>query len=411
VEWRSNADSSGLCEFEDLPTDVPLQVEILRDGRIVERDVPQIALAPGEARDVEWKLSAGCRLKGFVVDQHDEVVAGRELWLQRADHDGRTFFEDYAEDVAHKAVTDKDGRFAFDSVNQGKWWVGPSAEPDASGASDPTAIAPVAEIVEIRDGTVEHEVRLRVHRGLYIRGQVLDPKGEPAAKVYIHASTDVAAWLVTSRTDKAGAFALGPLVPGRYSLVAKGWTHADSKPVVANAGDSGVDLHLEAGGSLIGAVVDGSTGKASAAMLTFSRRGDIERGIEMSDSGDDGTFRLEGLASGLYDVVAVSSGQRVGVLRELTVQGGVESSGLVVTLAPGALLRVKYAGTDESMGCRVSEGDTTIAGGGMLFGGSQELVVPAGHLMLECGSTSGWSETRTIDLTVGQVLEVAVGGK
>ena len=59
-------------------------------------------------------------------------------------------------------------------------------------------------------------------------------------------------WL-NSQTGEDGGFVLGPLVLGRYDLVAMGSDNTSmSEPVPASAGDDKVILHLPPGGTVSG---------------------------------------------------------------------------------------------------------------------------------------------------------------
>lgn len=414
-EWKASADSSGLCVLQDLPPDVPLHVELIRGGHVVKKDLPALSLSPSEVREVEWTIGSGCLLEGLVCDQRGEVVQGRTICLQRADLDTARFLQKYQSgEVVVETKTSSDGRFAFPDVSQGKWWIGPAAERDDWDAPDSDAIAPVAQVVEVLEGMSRQEVVLRVHRGLYIRGRVLDPAGEPAPDTYLYGSTENVALMISAQTESGGAFALGPLIPGRYSLVAHGWTLADSDPVEASAGDEGVVLRLRAGGSISGIIVDGATGRACAATLTLGLRGLADQGLTMFENGEDeenGAFQLDGLAPGVYDISARASGQRVGILRGVVVQAGIDTSKLVVTLAPGATLRVKYAGKDRFLSYRILSEGVPVAGDGIQAGGSKEIVVPSGRLTIECRSTGESSETKEIELAVGEQKELVFGGK
>jgi len=260
------------------------------------------------------------------------------------------------------------------------------------------------------EGSSQQEVVVHVQRGLYIKGQVLDSAGEPATETYIWGTTDAASWLFSARTEKDGTFAMGPLVPGRYRLVANGWKDANSEPASANGGDEGVVLHLRAGGVLRGTIVEAATGKGCAGKLVYASREQSNEGFGIKDSESNGSFQIEGLIPGTYDLAASASGRRVGVLKGLSVQGGIQTRDLVVTLGPGATLRVKYAGHEGYLQYHVISGGAIFGGDGIAAGGVSELVVPSGHLVVECHWPPKGLETKEIDVAVGEDKELDVGG-
>jgi hypothetical protein len=294
VEWTGDADVTGRCTFTELPPDVPLHVEIWRGTECVKRDLPDLSLTAGETREIEWRIGSGCTLTGLVVDQHGEPVTNQELWLQRAEYDAPRFFQAiHSGEVVVEAHTDPDGRFVFSDVSAGRWWLGPASERNDWDPVDPSGIAPAAQVVEVLERTSVHEVQLRVYRGLYIRGLVLDPESEPAPETYLYGSNEGIAWMLSARTGSDGTFVLGPLVPGRYSLVAHGWIsgHADSDPVEASEEDLDIVLRLKAGGSLRGTVIDEATGSTCAARVTCTRMDGAE-GFMASEADDEG--RIQG---------------------------------------------------------------------------------------------------------------------
>jgi hypothetical protein len=410
-QWMESADPSGLCVLQGLPPDVPFHVEIFRGGHSARTDLPSLSLSPGEVREVEWSIGSGCRLEGSVVDQHGEAVTGRTIWLRRADVDAPTIFQKYQ--IGHVVIerrTTSDGRFVFPDVSPGKWWIGPAAEHDYHDDADPDGLAPFAQVVEVLDGSSRQELVLKVHRGLYIRGTVLNPAGEPAPHTHLWGQTELATFVLPAQTGADGAFAMGPLVPGRYRLVAQGWEDADSEPVEADGGDEGVVLRLKTGGSIRGTVLDGVTGKGCVAEITYAIRDHSDQGFGMMNSKEDGTFQIGGLNPGTYDLAARASGQRVGVLRGVSVQAGIETRDLILTVAPGARLRVRYAGKEGYLHYRVLSQGTTIAGDGVAAGGSSETAVPSGRLVVECQWPGTASETKEIEVAVGEEKELVFGG-
>ncbi|HEX6886457.1 MAG TPA: carboxypeptidase-like regulatory domain-containing protein, partial [Planctomycetota bacterium] len=209
--WQVRTDALGTCELDELPPDVPLAVALLAEGLPPRADLPPLALTAGEAREVTWRLGTGCRIEGRVVDERGAPVAEQRLWLVRAWMERPTYFEPHDSPV-RRARSDAEGRFRMDDVAPGKWWLGPAAEArDAS--EDP--VAPAAQLVEIATEELEAEVLVRIHRGLHLRGTVLGPDGAPASRAYVQGIGVEAGWGPQANTDEQGAFALGPLVPGR----------------------------------------------------------------------------------------------------------------------------------------------------------------------------------------------------
>ena len=405
--WSDETDPSGLCVLETLPPGVPLHAEVIRANLVVRKELTPLTLSAGEVREIEWRLGSGCRLEGTVVDQTGKPVTKSKIWLESSKFDGAVVFQKHGgnEEVEEKQ-TDEEGRFAFDDVRPGKWWLGPAAERDQDDFPGDEAVAPFAEVVEIPEGVVQMRVDLRVHRGLYIRGRVLDPAGEPVAGTYVWATPQAVLFGSSARTKEDGSFALGPVIPGRYQLVAHGWTHDDSEPADADAGDEDVVLRLRIGGSMRGVILDAETRKACAGELVFGLRD--EGRVTMTSSNGDGSFKIEGLPPGEYYFVARSGGQRVGVLPIVAVQRGVETGDLVVELRPGATIHLRYVGIRPWMHWRISAGGTVLASDGLRSGETIEVSVPPGRHSVVWSSEGKEIGAREVEVRAGESTDVVL---
>jgi hypothetical protein len=413
--WTQEADLSGSCVLEDLPPDVPFHVVILRAGFVVKKDLPSLQLQAGEVREVEWRLGSGCRLEGSVIDQEGEFVPSLTLWLQRADSDDAKIFHRYSGDLILDTTTDSRGRFAFGDVSPGRCWLGPAPTREHVRAHpDPRAIAPAATVVEVAQGSSRQEVLLRVHRGIYIQGRVLDSKGRPASQTHVMGFTAAGA-LLSSGAGMDGRFTLGPLEPGRYRLQASSPKGARSDWTEAYGGDGEAVLVLKPGGSMSGKIRDAATGESCPGRVTAvasDARDDRSWGQE---SGDDGSFRFDGIPPGNYCLAVRASGGRVGITRGVSVALEREATDLVVTVAPGAALRLEYAGSSGYLMVLIRSEGVLFCVSGVAAGQSSTLAVPAGQLVVEGRWVHSDTdktpsiETRPIHLAVGEEKELVFG--
>ncbi len=186
---------------------------------------------------------------------------------------------------------------------------------------------------------------------------------------------------LNSQTGEDGRFVLGPLVPGRYELVAMGSDSTSmSEPVPASAGDDKVTLHLPPGGIVSGSVVTLDTKEAGQAVIIVANRDSSDLGILTGGTSGDGTFRIGGFKPGLYDVTAKTKGGLVGVARGVSIVGGSETKDVVVKVQPGGRVRVRYAGSSPHSFFRVIQGESSVAGRQLEGHDSSVEVVPAGKM-------------------------------
>lgn len=408
--WSASCDASGSCTFEALPARAPLDVSIRGGGH--ERTMPDgITLEPGELREVAWRLGGGARVRGRVLDQDGRPVAGLTLWVVAGAmvwsyESSRCLVASYWEnDLVATADTAEDGTFAFDSIEPGRWWVGPAAP-----SRTPPPVAPEGIRIDVPAGVAELTVDLAVHRGLSIHGRVLPPDGQESVQCYVTATRPELPGSLDADCDEGGSFELGPLSPGDWKLVADAFgSFANSEPVTARAGDEGVVLRLRLGGKLSGRVVEKSTGRPVGAIVHWSNRPWWNEGYFSTESEADGAFAIDALAPGRYElaaVTAVTAGGEVGFLRGLEVGPGTEASDLVIEVEPGARLALRAAGGSDGWNFVLTQRGTPFAFDRLRSGNPIVEPVPPGTIAIEHQVGTGEPMRREVTIEVGGELEV-----
>ena len=183
-----------------------------------------------------------------------------------------------------------------------------------------------------------------------------------------------------------------------------------SEAVAAEAGTDGVVLILRPGGAMQGIVLDSQTQRPSAAAVTISGQNDPKLGVHLAVSKDDGLFRGQGLEPGTYALCAHTSDGRYGILRDVEVQVGGEAADLVIALAAGSRLRLRYEGEEEYASVAVLQDDAVIAFDGVQKGHTVEWTVAPGSLTVRFHTRSApTARERTLELAVGETQEVVLG--
>jgi RNA polymerase sigma factor (sigma-70 family) len=206
------ADPLGRYELGGLePGDYAVFADDTQVGAFVH-DV-KLTLALGEHRELELELAGGARITGTVSDRGGVSAAGVHVRFARrgAMDEGR-------------CVSDAGGRFDCASMaGGGAYEVAVFAGPDAAVAFPFVGAAPAA--FDLADGDARIDgVRLVIDAGRRaIRGTIVDATGAPVSDARVHAWGDGAEpdWLVpvpAAATDSDGAFRIGELAPGRYTL-------------------------------------------------------------------------------------------------------------------------------------------------------------------------------------------------
>jgi len=402
VVLRAPVDAGGRFRLESLPARLPLVVEIARGATVEQRF--EIRLEPGEERDVLWRLGAGTRLTGRLVDQDGAAVPGQRMWVVPGD--ATRYFQD-AETPAGTTTTDADGRFAFDDLRAGPWRVGPAKRDLWQSEPEAFCCAPLPAVVRLEEGDPERDVLVRAFRELAITGRLVGPDGEPwSGNATIAARSD--AHGATFAFAHAGTFHLGPLGDGPHEVVAYGFGNAaPSDPVVAEPGGEPLVLELAPGGGLRGVVVDAASGAPiPSAQVRVLRRADSLSRYTARDTERAGGFRVRGLEPGLYDAVARTPEGGFGVARAIEVAAGAETDGVRLLVAPGATLTLRVE--DAPAWARADFSADAWLGYEMVVDGRARTTVPAGTVEVRLTGPDGELGMRTVTVRPGETLEVRI---
>jgi len=294
------------------------------------------AMQVGEGiENVDVVLAPSPTLSGTVRREDGSAVARALVYFRDPD---KGF------DRVQDSTADEQGRFTL-QVRSGLpvvlWALAAEPEPNVPvEASQPLLVSEPSEALEL--------VVARPRGG--VRGLVRDDAGGIAAPCTVSARLlgDVRGTVLDriARTDDAGAFSLEGLVDGRWRIEAALDGHRTREPqwVEILAATVLVDLVLERPGGVRGSVVDASGARVQHAEVSFaaplSSDWPVWRPSGSSEATweGDGTFRIAGLAPGLYKVLARVPGRAYGESGPIVVLPGTTAdAGTIVVTDLGAI--------------------------------------------------------------------------
>ncbi|MFT3712113.1 MAG: carboxypeptidase regulatory-like domain-containing protein [Archangium sp.] len=183
--------------------------------------------------------------------------------------------------------------------------------------------------VAVRENVTRDETKLNLELQLahYIEGTVkrfdkASPKG-----ILVTAVSDERARFYEVVLDDQGAFKLGPMAEGHFTVVAM---HEDLMPELADvmqAGDRKLEFELSAPRMMSGVVLDGDP--VSGAKVRIDSRGHKREVV----TAGDGTFTFKRISSGRYQVYAESK-DAIGTA-EVMVGSSEDQSGVTIELQRG----------------------------------------------------------------------------
>jgi protocatechuate 3,4-dioxygenase beta subunit len=371
-------------------------------------------LKPGQTvTGVVLVLQAGLSVKGRVVDESSQPVAGAEIRVAPSEGRGpaRIFRRAMAGPSPPSAVTGAEGSFMVTGLAAGAYDVTASHDgfsPKTASSLPAPAKQPAGWPAIVLSGGVAVAGVVRDEQGAPIVGAMVSLFGEGA---------DASA----SSTDVAGAFRVSNLAKGRpLMLTANAPGYAFSSRSVTPPAD-GVAIVLGRSGTIRGKVVDAGTGAPitafSVAAMPAARGG---RGFgggggpaafggapSQAQFAEDGSFELS-VAPGSWRVRATADGYRPADVSNVDLDAGETKEGVEIALKRGGGLTGHVV---DNRGNPVSGANVACcsAGGGGGFGG------PGGGF--GGGASSGPSATTDADgafaldgLPEGHVLLTVTSG-
>jgi hypothetical protein len=318
VTYSEKTDEAGGARFRDLPSRVPLQVTVLKGGRLRLEPAEPLVLLPDEDRAVAYTLGGDASVSGIVVDEAGQPVSRCRMQLVSVAR--KSAFEAPNRQQI-RAFTGRDGRFKVEGLKAGAWTIS-VAEGQEWFAS------PVRVDVPMSSDVVG--VRLEARRPLSVRGIVLRPDGSPAKGVLLISHSGVKAG-----TDADGRFELHPLDAGEVAIVVVDTNHL-GEGITVEAGSDDVVIRLQRGCVIAGQVVDAQTGEPAEGSVELVLGKSTMRTLRTAH---DGTFSSGGLDPGSYTVIVRSPNDRIAFLGDVQLNTpGAEVLDVLIEVSPGGRL-------------------------------------------------------------------------
>ncbi len=292
-----------------------------------ERRLPAVEVPGGRTAQLEVVLrpAASATLVGRVADDRGRPLPGFQVQAERVVADGGDGWPG-AMSWREPATTDAEGSYRVDGLAAGEYAV------RAQGPGQRSAEGRVA----LSTGT--RRLDLVVASGTQVSGRVLDGAGLPVARATAQLAGDggPGRWATTAGD---GSFLLEAVPDGSYRLTARaaGFAEEEALPVeVAGAPVTGLEVRLRrAAGRVTGRLL-GLEPEEIAAARVHAAAAESRRGVPGEVSAD-GSYRIEGLAAGEWQVYAGS--ERGAVASGTVVLGDGESEAVLdLEFASGAAI-------------------------------------------------------------------------
>ena len=282
-----------------------------QDGKL-KREWVTIAAAE-EKRDVIVRLVPLSFITGRIVDEDGDPVrrVTVEAMVYRYTASGRQLAsrgEGSTNDLGEYRIFDLNpGRYylkaGFTKPVYGDETLGPAYFP---GTPDAAAASPI----ELGAGQPAEGIDLTLHpsKVAHIRGQIMNPGNNLTVGLY-HITGNGSGTSSSSVADPKGKFELPDVAPGSYTLFAEatiGGQHCGAHLAiqVGSADLEGIELHLLPPVDIAGQFrIEGKTNaRMSRLSLSLEDEGHMVQNIAGGEPKDDGSFAVQGLVPGIYQV-------------------------------------------------------------------------------------------------------------
>jgi hypothetical protein len=428
--WHATTNSDGECTLDNVATGVSLRAQLEIGGRVRGKPFEIPALAPGDTT-YPWRIDLGCELSGVLLDEHDAPISRFGVWLapksaakpggNEPDSARGSWLGISHDSLTASAITDDDGRFAFRDVSAGSWCIGFELQRGPTGRDRAREFVPEGHALDVARGARRQEVVVHLRHGEYIRGKVLEASGTPprafavitgpnartACPIFYNDNELASGYY--AHIDDDGVFEVGPLPHGEYELTARSFVRpAQPRSIAVRAkaktGDEGVVLRLGKRGTISGRVIDATTREGVVAMVWNSASP-----ARWTESTYSGSFAFDSVTTGTADFIAMTSDNRIGIVRVARVDAGHDTSDLEITVSRGAVLKLRYDGAKDGCTLNVLSNDVVVARARVLKGHSMSVPVPPGEVLVHVPK-KGSNETieLKLDVKAGEERDVAV---
>lgn len=402
------------------------------------------SLVDGASRSVLIRIARAPLLSGLVVLPGGEPATDVEVVAARRPREGERHV------VRLAARSDAEGRFALTEARGiyfRRQWEGfaDPADPSTAHLEVPRfdVVARTARrderalVAQLDDVLAGEDVVLELGPGCGASGRVVDDRGLAVTVFEIEATTHDDAIVARDASalfdDPSGAFELGGLVAGRWTLVAKTSGGATSLPFVCDVPEESVGLTLRVArpARIAGRVVDSNGDGVRGADVGLARMGPFFDRYGTVPSSEDGRFVFPPMSLDTVRLTAEKDDFAPSEPLLVAVEPGQDVDDVVLVLRPaGAIEGIarRPAGawaTDQAVSLRRLAGDGLAkacyvdAVGSFRFdslpaGGYELRLDPsdADHEALRDGSIASWDEwcalqpTATVTVVVGETTYV-----
>jgi protocatechuate 3,4-dioxygenase beta subunit len=360
--------------------------------------------------------------------------------------------------ASYRATTDQSGHFSFHAIPPGDFWLRGVHTGYLETVLGSQRSSTKGTMLRLSAGATLSELQLKLTRASIISGKVIDDSGEPVVQALVEAYKPV--WFRGHReynqsgqgsTNDFGEFRITGLAAGRYYLYASlnespyleeqgkpekrrlpafhpdAPTLAATKPVEIQPGESvpGVDIRVHTAETFSVQGKIGASPKADALPSVVAVRDGLDRqhwAAGETEVNRDGTFRIDGLPAGTYQLQVV--GERSGGYAIASLPIEIKASDIKGILIPvaapveisGTIHFIDAAARTTAYAISLFEADfgaTSNTSGEIEEDGTFRASAPPGRYIISLGPGSDEDYVKSISYggqeVLGQIIDFSQG--
>ncbi|MEE8526141.1 MAG: carboxypeptidase regulatory-like domain-containing protein, partial [Thermoanaerobaculia bacterium] len=345
----AETDARGRFRIEDLPPRQKIDLEVGREGYL---SATILGVELPHPDPIQVTLEPGSSIRGRVVDENDEPIAGARVTVRAQDPPAGTVAVRHEAKESKSTRTDAGGEFLIAGVVAGKVAV----EASASGFQPSSALA-----VELPEGGTVDDLELVLAHAAVIEGRVTNFRDEPVAEARVLLARS------SARSDAEGWYRLDQAPPGVQTIEVRHTGYQRLlRELEVEPGANVADFVLAGGLRVAGHVVEESGGPVADAYVGLRLRGLAESREYRTGTDAEGRFEFAAVISGRYDLDAEKAGYGAVALEDRVAVLDASVEGVLVELPSSVSVTGRLVGLsfEELSVVRIAaeSGQRTLAG-------------------------------------------------
>lgn len=411
IKWRAVTDITGMARFDDLPTNVRIDVrgEYQKIPKLIKES--PLRLSAGEQRVLRVDVRAPITVRGRLITPSGVSPGTVNLWMRpdlrstSIPSNDERYFTALDLPLDRKSImTNAEGEFQFQAADGARLWIGPWA---MRTSPQPQVWSPVARSLIAR--AEAPVIELQTYPSGILRGLVTNQLGEAQRNATVVAESSDQHGVATTRADHKGAFVFNTLPRGLHRIYSQATDlqlPSTIESVDLGAEEAFVLLTVPDGSLVELNTVDGDTNLPCSGEVAISGTSLPYQLTAMTNA--EGQCRIT-VPSGSFDIVVRDANGKIGIERGVVLEGGSSPIQKTIRTGMGATAWIEYVGREEIGHVELMSDGVFLTRKPLFQGQTVKVSVPAGRVTAKFYVLGSLSDVVDVSVELGKEVLVELG--